>query len=692
MPVSGSKLRFFGLIALLFLIVFAVRHYGLSDGLSPELVQERVNSFGMAAPVVFAGIYALATILFLPGTIFTLAGGALFGPLLGTLYVVIGATVGAVIAFVIARYLGGSFIEDLMKRKFQTLHAYNHTLEKKGLATVLFLRFVPLFPFNGLNFALGVTKVRLKDYFIGTLFGIIPGSFVYAYFGDSLASLAVGKIILAVLLILVLSLVIFLYRKLGRKNAQNEYDVIAIGGGAGGLVMVVVMNLMGFKTLLIDRADEHLGGDCLNFGCVPSKALIHIARMIKQAHESIRFGVKATGEVDMKVVKTYIRDKQAVFREHENADYFRSKGIDVELGEVKFTGKNTLSINGKTYSGRKIVIATGSRPRELRVPGIEKTTVWTNETIFDNEVLPKKMVVIGAGPIGMEIAQAYRYLGAEVTMVQRGLEVLQKEDKEVAWVLHQSLERDGINFVLGYEPTEVLSKNTIRVAREDGDALDLEFDLLLVSIGRIINKEGLDLEKAGIELTEDGRSIQVDAFLRTTNKNVWLCGDIVGQHQFTHAASFHAGLLINNLLSPKKKRLNTDHMAWVTYTHPEIGTFGLSEAQLKERGIKYTVVENHFKEDDRAIVDDYPESMMKLFIGNAGKLLGGTMVAPHAGELIQELILANTAGLSVEKIFGKIYPYPTATAINKRAIGDWRKGKLTVRNKKILRTLFKLIN
>lgn len=474
------------------------------------------------------------------------------------------------------------------------------------------------------------------------------------------------------------------------------YDIIVIGAGSGGLNIASFMNSIGLKVLLIDRSDEHIGGDCLNTGCVPSKALIHVARMHKNAQDVTAFGVRLGGSIDLSKVMAHVKGAQDVIRLHENAEYFRSKGMDVVLGEASFTSRDSVRVGDNMYRGKKIVIATGSRPRLLTIPGTEEVErsgrLYTNENIFSLTTLPRKLLIIGAGPIGIELGQAFRHLGSEVSIVTNDAKILPREDNKLSSVLFEQLKRDGVQFHF--------NKNTLRFEKEsllvleDKDTHEettLAFDAVLVSIGRVLNTESLALNMAGVAVDERGK-IKVDPYLRTTNKNVLVCGDVAGQHQFTHAAELHAGVIIKNMLTPFfKKKLSTDALSWVTYTTPELATYGQGEAQLKERNIPYKVLESSFEEDDRAITDDARYGYTKMFVHIKTKqILGGTMIAPNAGELIQELIMATTNGLTTSAIFNKIYPYPTAGRINKRVVTNGERERLTPFVKKIMRLLYSL--
>jgi len=477
--------------------------------------------------------------------------------------------------------------------------------------------------------------------------------------------------------------------------SDKIYDIIIIGAGSGGLSVGLFMSKAGFKVLMISKSDKDIGGDCLNDGCVPSKALIHVSRIVHEAKVAAHFGLEVTGKTDIKKAINYVYERQEIIRVHENASWLQDQGIDVALGEARFVNKNEIEVNAEKYSAKKIVIATGSKPRKLKVPGIEKVTYYDNESIFDISELPEKMLVIGGGPIGIEIAQAMNRLGSKITVVQHADKILEHDDPVVTEILLEQLKKEGINFLLNAGVEHFISANEALIKLKDGTIKNIQFDAVFAGIGRELNLEPLQLSNAGIQFKAN--KIAADKFLRTTNKNVFVCGDVAGDLQFSHAAEFHARILLNNLFSPFNKKLDDDHMSWVTFTDPELATFGLNEKQLTARNISYKKLEQHFKEDDRAVTDNYQYGKMILYISKGGlfkkeKILGGTMVAPHAGELMQELILANTSKLSVNSIFNKIYPYPVASRINQQIVVKHKEESLTNTIKKLLRMAFKIFS
>ena len=476
---------------------------------------------------------------------------------------------------------------------------------------------------------------------------------------------------------------------------QRKYDLIIIGSGSGGLSAGLFMAKAGFSTLMVSKNDKDIGGDCLNDGCVPSKAFIHAAKIVHAAKEASYFGLEVKGKADMKKVINYVYERQESIRAHENAAWLEQQGVEVALGHAHFLGKNEIEVNGKKFQGKKIIIATGSQPRKLKIPGVEKVKYYDNESIFHAKELPDRLLVIGGGPIGIEIAQAMSRLGSQVTVVHQKSMILEHDDKAVTTILYNQLQKEGITFYLNAKIENFISANETNVVLPDGSLKKVLFDAVFGAVGRELDLSTLQLQNAGIEVKNN--KIVSDQFLKTTNKDVLVCGDIVGHLMFSHAAEFHARILLNNLFSPLKNKLNNDHLSWVTFTDPEVATFGLNEKQLKAKGIGYERLEQGFEDDDRAVVDNYQYGKAILFISRKRflkkqKILGGAVVSPGAGELVQEFILANTSGLSIDAIFNKIYPYPVAARINQKVIVEYKSQALTGTIKKLLQMAFKIFS
>lgn len=451
--------------------------------------------------------------------------------------------------------------------------------------------------------------------------------------------------------------------------SQTKYDLIIIGAGSGGLGAALGMLELGFNVLLIDKAANNIGGECLNTGCVPSKALLHIAKQIHQAKSSSRFGFEISGATDFEKVKEYIQEKQNSIRSHENVNYLREKGLNIVLGIASFVSEKKIEVDGKVFEGRKIVIATGSFPRKIDIPGSEAFPIYTNESVFEIDEIPPNFVFLGAGPVSIELAQAFSRLGSKVSVVDRGETILHKEESEISNILLRKLQEEKIDFYFNSEVKEIVDGEIAVIKTHSGEKIELPADAIFIGLGRELNFDSLKLENAGIE-TKNGK-IVLNEKLQTTNKNVFVSGDAADNLKFSHAAEMHNMLLINNFLSPIKKKLNLDHFPWVTFTDPEIATFGLNENKLNKRKLSYEKLTSSFSQEDRAVTDDFEYGKLILFIekkkfnSGSAKILGGSMIAPNAGEVFQELVLANSAGISLKAFINKIYPYPTAANIHK---------------------------
>jgi len=439
------------------------------------------------------------------------------------------------------------------------------------------------------------------------------------------------------------------------------YDLIVIGAGAAGMNAATPAARLGLKTLLIDRTPEKLGGECLHTGCVPSKALLHVAKLVHDAKKLAPFGLHAEGALDFPKVMDYVHRVQAEIGEHENAEALRKQGLEIAFGDARFVGPNRIEAGGETYEARRFVVATGSRPRIPDAAGVENIGYLTHESLFDLRELPGKLLIAGGGPIGTEMAQAFTRLGSQVTLVEAGPRILPRDHEEAAGLVRKQLEAEGVTFHFNTRLESFPSQGTARLSSPQGE-IEEPFDKVLLAIGKVVDHSALDPEKAGIRL--NGGRFVLDSYLRTTNKRVYAAGDAAGQILLTHATELHGSVILQNLLSPWKKKISYDDLGWVTFTDPEVATFGLSEAELKKRGVRYRKAVQSFDEVNRASTDDYPESKLIVYL-KGGRILGGTMVAPAAGELVQELILAKKYKLGIGKLLDKVYPYPTAARVNR---------------------------
>ncbi len=411
---------------------------------------------------------------------------------------------------------------------------------------------------------------------------------------------------------------------------EKQFDLIVIRSGSGGLGIALGMLEFGAKVLLVDRSAEKIGGECLHTGCIPSKSFLYAANKVHDTMEARNFGMQVKGRVDLEKVMEYVKQRQEIIEHHENVDELQKKGLHVLLGNAKFTASKTIRVNGEEYHAKNLVIATGSAPRKIPVKGLQFVNCYTNENIFEISLLPENFLFLGAGPVSLELGQAFSRLGCKVTIVDRGERILKKEDPVISYALQQKLERENINFMLKAEIAEILSSSEAILNTAEAQ-IKIPVDAVFMGLGRELNFADLDPEAAGITM-EEGK-IKLNRKLQTSNKNVFVSGDAAGNMKFSHAAEMHNMLLLNNFLSPLKKKLDFSHFSWVTFTDPEIATFGWTEQQLEAKNTKYERLENDFSESDRAVTANFQdgriifvsgkEEIQLLFSKNPGRQYNG---------------------------------------------------------------------
>ncbi len=455
---------------------------------------------------------------------------------------------------------------------------------------------------------------------------------------------------------------------------MKSFDAIIIGAGSAGLGCLGMARDLGWSSVIIDKDEANIGGDCLNFGCVPSKALIHVAKHFYGAKQAQRFGLQTSGKADWSAVIQYVHDKQAMIRAHESADYLRKNGENLVIGTAEFKDAKTVVVNGEEYVGDKIFICTGSHPRQIPFDGLDQMESYTNESLFyEMKTLPENFVVIGGGPIGCEMAQVFQRLGSQVTIVDRGTKLLAKERDEASQILMERFEKEGITLLMNHDVVKFEDGNSAIVKnRETNEEISIEADACLIAIGRGMNHSSLNVAAAGIEETER-KKIVINDYLQTTAKHIYVVGDAAGMYQFSHGAEKHVNLLRHNFKHLLDKKHTVKGLSWVTFTEPEIATFGFTESYLKENNISYWRQDQQFNQDDKAITAEYDYGKITLFVSNdrnklKRKILGGTIVSPNAGEIMQELHLATTADICLADFMDKVYAYPTASRINQQTI------------------------
>ena len=454
-----------------------------------------------------------------------------------------------------------------------------------------------------------------------------------------------------------------------------DRNLIVIGAGTGGLVAALVAAKSGATVTLVEARE--MGGDCLNTGCVPSKALIHASRLVKQAHAAARLGLLGPpGPIESTAAMTYVRASITAIAPHDSAERYRGLGVDVRHGRARITSPWSVEVEGETLTTRSIIIATGAAPAVPPIPGLDETGYVTSETIWRMEAVPKRLLILGGGPIACELSQAFTRLGSAVTIVEKSDRLLEREDDEVSALLRRRLEAEGVCVLTEHQAVSATVRDGERSLRLDhaGGSLDVPFDVILVAVGRKPRTSGFGLEELGIPLTKSG-TVETNHYLQTLYPNIYACGDVAGPWQLTHAAAHQGWHASINALFGRFYRIRPDRaiMPAVTYTEPEIGRAGLNEREAKAKGIDIEVTRYDLRELDRAIVDDAREGFVKVLTApGKDRILGVTIVAPRAGEMLSEMVLAMRQGIGLKKVFGTIHAYPTYTEANRDAAGVWR--------------------
>lgn len=469
-----------------------------------------------------------------------------------------------------------------------------------------------------------------------------------------------------------------------------RYHMVVIGAGTAGLVSAAGAAGLGAKVALIERG--LMGGDCLNVGCVPSKGVIRASRSWAEARQAAeRFGgpaVDPQARGDFGAAMARMRRLRAGISVHDSAERFRGLGIDVFLGDGRFTGPDTIEVGGKTLRFRRAVIATGGRAAVPPIPGLAESGYRTNETIFNLTELPERLAIIGAGPIGCELAQSFARLGSLVMLLDQDAHVLVREDADAAEVVQKAMLRDGVQLELQAKILEVRGRTL--VIESGGQRKEIPFDEILVAAGRAPNVENLGLEAAGVKYGKKG--VEVDDNLRTSNRNVFACGDVASRYQFTHIADAQARIVIQNALFFGRAKASALTIPWCTYTSPEIAHVGLYEKDARERGIEVDTLTVQLSTVDRAILDGEDEGFLRLHLEKGkDRILGATLVADHAGDMIGELCLAITHNIGLGKIASVIHPYPTQGEVVKKAADQWRRTKLTPGVRKLFERWFRVL-
>ncbi|MBC8401259.1 MAG: dihydrolipoyl dehydrogenase [Candidatus Marinimicrobia bacterium] len=650
----------------------------------------------------FALTYIGVTMLSIPGAvILTLAGGAIFGFWLGTIVVSFASTSGATLAFFNCRYLFRDLFQDKLKDKLKIINA---GVERDGALFLFTMRLAPLFPFFLVNAAFAKTFLNIWTFGWVSQIGMLAGTMVYVNAGtqlaklESLAGILSPQMLLAFILLGIFPLLakkgaeIIKRRKVMRKFKRPkkfDYNIVVIGAGSGGLVVAYIAAAVKAKVALIEK--QKMGGDCLNTGCVPSKALLRSAKMLHYAKRAEDWGFKST-EVNFDFADVMER-VQGIIKQiepHDSVERFTSLGVEVFEGEAQVVDPFRVRVNGVTLTTRNIILASGAAPLIPPIPGIKEVNPLTSDSLWQIRKLPERLIVVGGGPIGSEMAQAMSRFGSKVSLVEAYDCVLYREDKDVSDHLCQTFVNEGIDVLVNHrvKKFEMQADHKVVICESDGKEVRIECDEVLLALGRKANISGYGLEELGVELRNND-TIQVDEFLRTNYPNIYAVGDVTGPFQFTHFASHQAWYAaVNSLFSPLKK-FKADYrvIPWTTFTDPEVARVGINEKEAQEKNIAYEVVKYDIGELDRAIADGENNGFVKILtVPGKDKILGVTIIGPHAGDILGEFVTAMKYKLGLNKILGTIHVYPTISEANKYAAGNWKKAHAP---QKILRWLKK---
>jgi pyruvate/2-oxoglutarate dehydrogenase complex dihydrolipoamide dehydrogenase (E3) component/uncharacterized membrane protein YdjX (TVP38/TMEM64 family) len=693
---SLRKLLFSALIAALLAgwFVFDLgRYFELQAVKDSQLAIETYRDrHPLLALALYFGLYVVVTALSLPGAaLLTLIGGAIFGLLWGTLVVSFASTLGATAAFLSARFL----LRDWVSARFgPRLVAIDEGVKREGAFYLFTLRLVPLFPFFLVNLLLGLTAMRTWTFFWVSQLGMLAGTIVYVNAGTQLAridslggvlspALLASFVVLGVFPLLARRVVAHVQRRQVTarwpRPARFERNLVVIGGGSAGLVTSYIAAAVKARVTLVER--HKLGGDCLNTGCVPSKALIRSARFLAQVARAPEFGI-ASAEVrfDFAEVMERVQRIIAQVEPHDSAARYSGLGVEVVQGAARIVSPWAVEIETaggerRRLTTRAIVIAAGARPTVPDLPGIDDIGYLTSDTVWSLRALPRRLLVLGGGPIGCELAQAFARLGARVTLLQRGARLLPREDADVSEVVMQRFRAEGIDLRLNHRASAFVSEgeDKILLAEHAGEAVRIPFDAVLLALGRSANLSGYGLEELGVRC---GQTIETNALLQTNYPSIYAAGDVAGPYQFTHVAAHQAWYAAVNALFDPFKTFAVDYrvIPWATFIDPEVARVGLNEQEARAQGIACEVSTFGIDELDRAIADSAAHGFIKvLTVPGKDRILGVTIVGEHAGELIAEYVLAMKQGIGLNKMLGTIHIYPTLAEANKYVAGNWKR-------------------
>ena len=685
--------------AFILLAVGAYVAFDLGQYLTLEFMQSRLASlqafrdenFAVTAAIYFV-FYVVATGISIPGAILlTLLGGAIFGLWWGTLLVSFASSIGATGAFLASRLL----LRDWVQRRFGAyLAPINKGIAKDGAFYLFSLRMVPLVPFFVVNLLMGLTSISVPAYYIASQVGMFVSTLVYVNAGaelaqiTSLSGLVSPSVLLSFTLLGVVPLaakgVIGVMQKRKRlssfkKPKRFDANVVVVGGGSAGLVTSLIVAGAKARVVLVEK--HRMGGDCLYTGCVPSKSIIRSGRIMEYIRRAEDYGiVDAAGKVDFAAVMRRVQTVIETIAPHDSPERFTSLGVECVSGAARLLSPYEVEVEGKRITTESIVIASGARPFIPLVPGLDGIDYLTSDNVWSLTELPPRLLVVGGGPIGCELAQAFSRLGSKVTQVDMAERIMPREDADVSAAVSARFEAQGIEVLTSHrlQKFETVDGEHFMQAEHQGETVRVAFDRVLLAIGRKANTEGFGLEEIGVALTPQG-SVEVNEYLQTSLPNVFACGDVAGPYQFTHMASYQAWFAALNAIAGGiwRSRVNYSFVPWATFTDPEVARVGLSEDEAKQRGIAYELTRYEMNHHDRSLADGEAHGFVKILtVPGKDKILGVTIVGYHAGEQIAEFVFAMTHNMGLKSISAVTHIYPTLGEANKFAANAWRSARL----------------
>jgi dihydrolipoamide dehydrogenase len=681
-------------LLLLIVVVALIGAFFYFDGqqyIAISTFRNWVDENVLTASFAYLGLYILVAALSLPGAAaITLLGGAVFGLWLGVLLVSFASSIGATLAFLLSRML----FADFVNAKFGNyLSKINAGVDKEGAFYLFTLRLIPAVPFFVVNLVFGLTKIKAWTFYWVSQIGMFAGTIIFVNAGAQLGAveeLSVAGVLTPSILGAFVLLAIFPYivricvggwkarqvYKAYPKPKKFDANLVVIGAGSAGLVSAYIAAAVKAKVVLIEK--HKMGGDCLNTGCVPSKALIRAAKTNHYIHQADQLGIDdAHGIVNFSKVMQRIHKVIDTIEPHDSVERYTNLGVECVQGDASIRTPYEVEVGGKIITTKNIIIASGACPLVPPIPGLSEVEPLTSDSLWSLTVQPKKLLVMGAGPIGCELAQSFQRLGTEVVLVDMADRLMPREDKDVSEYMLDIFKQEGITVLLkqqivGFKKSD---QGYIAQLKSDAEESEINFDRVMVAVGRKANTDGLGLDKLGIEVARTG-TIKVDEYLRTKYPNIYACGDVAGPYQFTHTAAHQAWFASVNALFGKFKKFKVDYrvIPWATFCDPEVARVGLSETEAQAKTVAYDVTKYGIDDLDRAITDNEAKGFVKVLTQKSSdKILGCTIVGAHGGELITEYVSAMKHNIGLNKILSTIHIYPTMSEANKFVAGEWKR-------------------